>query len=283
MAMTKLDPRRHAYRPDLADERLRGRVEAERFVAGALMRLSVPSIELHARPRATEPATTEVLWGEDVLVFEQKGDWAFVQLVRDGYVGYLAREALTGVVEPAPTHQVTGLWGYGFKSADIKSALRMVLPRGSRVNGTAEGDFLTLSSGLYMPRQHVAEASFAEPDFVAVAERFTGTPYRWGGKTALGIDCSALVQVARQAAGLECPRDSDMQATEVGSPLDPSKWNHLQRGDLVYWSGHCGIMCDAALLLHANAHHMAVVSEPLAAMKARAEAKGNRIVAIRRS
>ncbi len=279
--MPEFDPRRHAYRPDLADARLRGKLEAERFVEGVPRRVIVPSIELHAKPRTDQPASTEALWGEDVLVFEEAKDWAFVQLVRDGYVGYLAREAL-GPETALLTHRVSCLWGYGFKSPDIKTSLRMVLPIGARVAGTLHGEFLKLTDGLFMPRQHVAPLGTPEPDFVVVAERLIGTPYRWGGKTALGIDCSGLVQVAMQAAGLHAPRDSDMQAAEIGEPLAVASIHPRQRGDLVCWSGHIGIMVDATHLLHANGHHMAVVSEPLAAVVARAEAHRSPITSIRR-
>ena len=208
---------------------------------------------------------------------------AFVQLVSDGYDGYMAREALAPAGTEAPSHKVSSLWAYGFKSPDIKSPLRMVLPMGSRVSGVMEGAFLNLSAGLFMPRQQVAPLAAMEPDFVTVAGKFIGTPYRWGGKTALGLDCSGLVQVAMQAAGFEPPRDSDMQQAELGEPLDPELRSGFKRGDHVFWRGHCGIMHDAVQLLHANAHHMAVVVEPLDAVIARAEEKGSRITAIRRS
>ena len=120
-----------------------------------------------------------------------------------------------------------------------------------------------------------------ETDFVAVAERFLGTPYLWGGKTALGLDCSGLVQVALTACGVSCPRDSDMQEEALGTAVaaDPSA---LLRGDLIFWKGHVAIVRGPDSLLHANAHHMAVAIEPVAQAVARIRDAGSEITSIRR-
>ena len=105
-----------------------------------------------------------------------------------------------------------------------------------------------------------------------MAEGFLGTAYLWGGKSSIGLDCSALVQTGLLAAGIPCPRDSDMQAEALGTdiPVD----GPLRRGDLVFWNGHVGIMRDPETLLHANAFHMATASEPLAAARSRILAGG---------
>lgn len=277
-----LDPRRNAFRPDLADARLRGIVIAERYVEGAARVVCVPSIDLHGKPKVDEPATTEALYGEDVLVFEETKDWAWVQLKADGYVGYMAREALAAP-RMVHTHRVETLWGLGFKAPDIKSPLRMVLPMGARVTGVPEGEFLKLAEGFFMPRQHAVPAgAAASKDFVATAERLLGAPYRWGGRTALGIDCSGLIQMALLAAGIPAPRDSGMQAEELGFGLDTTNPGPLRRGDLVCWRGHIGIMSGPEHLIHANAHHMAVVQEPLADAIGRSLARGSPMTAIRR-
>ena len=134
----------------------------------------------------------------------------------------------------------------------------------------------------YLPLRHVGRIDKYENDFVAVAERFAGTPYLWGGKSSLGIDCSGLVQVALTAAGTGCPRDSDMQQGSIGRALDPTQSKKLKRGDLIFWKGHVAIARDSNSIVHANAHHMATVIESTSDAIARIKASGSEIVAIQR-
>jgi cell wall-associated NlpC family hydrolase len=116
-------------------------------------------------------------------------------------------------------------------------------------------------------RSHLAPLDAPAADFVAVAETLLGAPYLWGGKSSIGVDCSGLVQISLAAADRKAPRDSDMQEARLGKPV--SAGAPLQRGDLVFWKGHVGIMRDATTLLHANGTHMLVSSEPLDEVRAR--------------
>jgi cell wall-associated NlpC family hydrolase len=127
-----------------------------------------------------------------------------------------------------------------------------------------DGLFVRLASGGFVASRHVAEIGRSALDFVEIAERFVGTPYLWGGRTRFGLDCSGLLQLALHAAGRPCPRDSDMQAAELGEAvLVPDDLEGLQRGDLVFWPGHVGIMADDMMLLHANGYHLTTLVEPV--------------------
>jgi len=278
------DPRRHAYRAGLAAESLRGLVEAPRYVEGVRRQVEAPALPLRREPRFDAILDSEALFGEALTVFEESEGWAWVQLCRDAYVGYMPSEGLTYAVI-TPTHRVAALRTYVYASPDIKKPPLALLSLNALLSVAGEeGRFLALNSGGFIIAEHLRKLDEPARDFVDVALGFRGTPYLWGGRTSLGVDCSGLVQLASEAAGLPCPRDTDMQANEVGRPLDWRGGGTLARGDLVFWDGHVGIMTSGQDLVHASAYQMMVVEEPLAEARARiGAAKGGDIVGVRRA
>jgi cell wall-associated NlpC family hydrolase len=280
--VTKLDPRRHVFRADLAAEHLRGRVKAERYVAGEPRQVAAPSLPVRRAPRFDATLDTEVLHGETVTVYEEREGWAWVQLHHDDYVGYMPSEGLVPLIT-APTHRVSMLRTYVFPEPDSKVPPLAMLSLNARV-AVAEraGRFLRLENGGFVYARHAVPLGEHAEDFVAVAEAFVGTPYLWGGRTSVGLDCSGLVQLAAAAAGHGVPRDADMQAAEIGEPVEWQEGAPLARGDLVFWEGHVGIVTSPEGFLHANAHHMAVEIEPFTEAAERIKTAGFEITGVRR-
>jgi cell wall-associated NlpC family hydrolase len=248
---------------------------------GQLYEVAEPTAPLRQAPSPDAPLDTEALKGERVTVYDIEEGWARGKLEADGYEGFLPANALAAP-GPPPTHKVAALRTLIFPGPSIKLPPLEGLPLGSLLAvARIEEAFAVTAAGGYVPARHLVAIDAKESDFVAVAERFLGAPYLWGGKTSLGLDCSGLVQVALTACGISCPRDSHMQEKALGSELAAGA-SQLQRGDLLFWRRHVAIVRDAASLVHANAFHMAVAFEPIEQAIARIRAAGSGVTSIRR-
>lgn len=265
------DSRLILARDGIAARSLEGVVPAERYVATTTHQLVAPFAALRRSASLDSEQLDQVLFGETFEVLQVADGWAFGQAQRDGYVGYVELAALAAP-GPRPTHTVRALRTYGYAAPSIKTAPSGLYSMNAllAVEGR-EGRFVKTPAGWFI-EDHLAPLDRPEVDFVSVAEQFVGTPYLWGGRTSLGLDCSGLVQQALYATGRACPRDSDQQAA-LGAAIAPDR---LRRGDLVFWRGHVAIMLDATDIIHANGARMAVTVEPLAQAMARTRATGGR-------
>lgn len=265
------DPRVEAWRPDLADIRLYGRMAAHSYVVPTPARCCVPAAAVRRAPDRQAEQVSQLLLGETFHVLEIGEVWAWGYCGHDRYVGYIETDSLAGTpARDAPTHWVSAPQGLVFSGPSIKTALHLTAPLGARLSLADHDDtFLALADGSgFIHRRHVRPLGDWAADPAQVAESLVGTPYLWGGRTRAGIDCSGLVQIALMACGHDCPRDSDQQQA-LGEPVPESAWGALRRGDIVFFPGHVGLMADETRLIHANAYWMATVIEPLADVVAR--------------
>lgn len=264
--MKALDRRLNAFRPDLADKRLEGRVEAGRFVEGAMFHVSAPVAKVHTAPDASSGMDTQFLHGEELRVFDRNNGWAWIQGERDSYVGYVPESSIDEDGYRA-THIVCVPRTFAYPEPDLKKPAANAQSMGALVTVTGETEvrgtrYALLDDGRAMIARHLSPIGDVADDYVAMAEMFLHTPYLWGGASGFGIDCSGLVQLSMRMAGRNVPRDTDMQAESIGEALDLKE--PPQRGDLIFWRGHVAIFTASDEIIHANGYTMTVSREPLA-------------------
>lgn len=275
-----LDPRMNAFRPDLADLSLRASVKANAYVEPVLRQCLRGVLPVLAAPNLDAQQISQIRYGEFLDVFEIRPDgFAWVQNRSDRYVGYIPAEGALGDKIAMMSNRVMALRTFVYPKPDLKTPPIDELTLGSFVSISGQqGNFLELMSGGFVFAGHVAATEFANtPDYVFTAGRLLHVPYLWGGRTPRGIDCSGLVQLALEMAGIDIPRDSDQQREAIGKPLDyPWRDRAWRRGDIVFFPGHIGIMTGIDHIIHANAYTMDTTVEPLADLVAR----GNEILAV---
>ncbi len=251
--------------------------------------LAEASTFLRSAPRRSASAGTELIYGTLFHVHKIGRGWIWGQSECQlpgksfpGYVGWAKASHFQSLTDIG-THKVVSTAAPVFDQANIKSPIVNRLPMNSVLSGRTGETFLETDIG-YIHLRHIAKLNHGtdHQDWIAIAESLLGQPYIWGGISSFGLDCSGLVQTALRAFGLDAPRDSDQQA-QLGEAVDITDgFSGLKRGDLVFWKGHVGIMSSPTRLLHANAHHMLVASEPLMTAVKRIKENAGPVTAIRR-
>lgn len=266
MTFSPLDPRIHAFKPGCADKKLEKRVEAQIFVEAVSLYVSSPLVLLREEPKMQGAVLSQLLAGEEVDCFEEKQGWLWVQAKADHYVGYAERAAFSKKT-PDSSYQEAYIFhplAWLYAAPDIKSPALTSLVMNSRLwlNGKEENGFLGVYGDHWIGK--VVLESQKGQNFVDIALQFLHSPYFWGGRSCLGIDCSGLIQMALWAVGRRVPRDTDLQelmlAGEEISTTMPIK-ERVKHGDLIFWPGHVGIWLEGGRFLHASAYHKRVVIE----------------------
>lgn len=221
---------------------------------------------------------SEGLYGEKFQVIQNKGTFVYGKLLSDNYEGWIKKKDLC-IVENV-THRVCKLRTFVYEKNDIKSNVILTLPLGSSINVESSDDkwskinFLNFESSVgFVLSNAISSLDYQIKDWVTTAEMFINTPYKWGGRNSIGIDCSALLQISLLSSGIQFPRDTSDQI--LSSHIVEISRKQVTRGSLVYWEGHCAIFTDEINIIHSNAFHMHVKIEPFDLVSNRIEEEYN--------
>ena len=272
-----MDPRLTPANQNVACSSLRGQIEHTNFVEGQNYQVNVPFVDLLGAPDGER--TRQLIYGSKIKYFDETDGWAFIQNTYDNYVGYVPRETIN--LDTNKTHIVSAPLSHVFSEPNIKARNIAILPLGSKVSGKiVENGFLETELG-WIPNPQLKLKTELPIDPIEIAKLFLNAPYLWGGNTALGIDCSGLVQVSMLLCGLSCPGDSDQQLSKLGQNIDVDTIQ--EKGDILFWKGHVALALNANQVLHANAYHMSTVIEELSDVTFRIKKQeGNDIIARKR-
>ena len=185
----------------------------------------------------------------------------------DNYFGWVKKDSI-GILK-APTHRVIAQRTLLLAANNEKSKYIHHLPIGAKVNAKKINPVWTeiyLSNKhqlktAFLPSKHVVSINNKVSDWIEIAQQFLHTPYKWGGRDSLGIDCSALLQLSQEAYGRSIPRNTVDQLKVCGKII--TELDNLYKGCVVFWKGHVVLMIDNVNCIHANAFHMKVIIEPL--------------------
>lgn len=282
-----LDPRLHAFRPDLADVRLGGKVDAEVFVDGVPGRVLKPIVNVKGVASIEANTEHQFLFGDEVFIFDETEGMSWVQSKLDGYVGYVESNNIerlgTKSAKTLATHMICVPMTFCYPNAELRAPPVRALSIGSRVNvnflETSRGTQYArledvrledggLEGGGWVIEKHLRKIDNHALDYVKVCELLLNIPYLWGGASGLGVDCSSLVQLSMRLCGSNVLRDSDMQAASLGKEIEPgNNLENLKRGDLIFWRGHVAVhkgnVHQIPHIIHASGHTMCVTIEPL--------------------
>lgn len=273
--MKEFDKRRFIISDGFIEPALASQFPDKTVLEPSIAHIRVNLADIYNNTSTEKQLSTQAMLGEKIEIYQEEENHYWCRLVKDGYVGFIDKFSITKT-PVSDFKTITVPRAFAFAEPSIKTTDPVVLYAQSNIEIFEQDESFNTTTHGFIPNQYF-EHNTENRDFTSFAGQYISAPYLWGGKTIDGLDCSALVQLALQSINIECPRDSDQQCEhfkEFSIEFENLAKIHFQRGDLLFWSGHVAICSAQNELLHANAHFMRTIKEPLDKALQRMEKQG---------
>lgn len=220
----------------------------------------LPVVPMRAQNMETSEMTSQLLYGEMVQIIESRGSWILVRNMIDEYEGWVDNKMITKIdAQTLEQYQraVPVISSMPLMVCNIcATEEHFLLPGGSRIYQQNSLQTVLGSKFFDYPAQGpVSVIGLTGRCIVQIAKQYLNSPYLWGGKTVLGIDCSGFAQVVYSICGMVIPRDADKQSLN-GATVDFVE--ECKPGDLAFFGHvgpeilHVGIMISNSQIIHAS-------------------------------
>jgi gamma-D-glutamyl-L-lysine dipeptidyl-peptidase len=211
----------------------------------------VPVANMYSAPSDESAVVSQAIYGSNVLLLLSRGEWSRIETPEDHYKGWTRSRYLrivqsgAGYATSGRIVQVESLLANLYREPDVtKHQPVITIPFESKLDVLADGT--GPSQGWLQVRLPDLKTAWIQQgdiisdpkpltidESIALAKRFLGLPYLWGGRSSFGFDCSGFTQMLVRARGLNMPRHADQQAAWKG--LISVNRKDLQPGDLLFF------------------------------------------------
>ena len=201
-----------------------------------------PIVNIYEKESLKSKISSQLIYGERFQILNKKKGWLKIKTSYDKYTGFIKRRKF--IKDIKITHKISSLFARIYSKPKNKYILSTKLPFCSLISVTEKKKKFYKFEKYWIKKKDVVPVSYKQQTFKNIII-FKDIPYKWGGKTYKGIDCSALVQIFFKFNNQYCPRDTKDQIKYFKKP------KNIRKNAIIFWKGHVAVCLSKTRLIHA--------------------------------